>query len=194
MRFQQPPTSILKEDISPWIDALEETVPLKIKSCMSKIQKLEEEYKKDMETISENNKSGKYKDKFSLWFVIMLVTSRYSFVVKYQKWLRYWLSLYEKLPSACPIKELPNSFYDRERALEIIKQKPIEDYYDGNLRTSGSRLCGRCPFHEEKNSSFFIFTNTNTFHCFGCQAHGDVITFIEKTKNLDFKGALEFLK
>ena len=37
-----------------------------------------------------------------------------------------------------------------------------------------------CPFHEDKAPSLKIYTNTNTFNCFGCGANGDTIEFIQQ--------------
>ena len=61
------------------------------------------------------------------------------------------------------------------------------------LKRAGSRLVGLCPFHSEKTPSFTVFTDTNSYHCFGCGAGGDVITFVIAAENLDYLGALEFL-
>ena len=61
------------------------------------------------------------------------------------------------------------------------------------LKRAGSNNVGLCPFHSEKTGSFTVFQNTKTFHCFGCGAGGDVITFIMKIENLDYPGAVEFL-
>ncbi len=54
-------------------------------------------------------------------------------------------------------------------------------------------MTGLCPFHNEKTPSFFVFGNTETYHCFGCGAGGDVITFIMSAENLDYPSAVEFL-
>ena len=62
-----------------------------------------------------------------------------------------------------------------------------------NLKRAGSNLVGLCPFHSEKTPSFTVFRNTDTYHCFGCGAGGDVITFVMQAENLDYIGALEFL-
>ena len=45
-----------------------------------------------------------------------------------------------------------------------------------------------CPFHNEKTASFRVYKD-GTFHCFGCGAHGDVITFVMKMQNISFKDA-----
>jgi len=37
-----------------------------------------------------------------------------------------------------------------------------------------------CPFHDDRNPSFAVYAETNTFHCFGCFKHGDVITFLRE--------------
>ena len=41
-----------------------------------------------------------------------------------------------------------------------------------------------CPFHKEDQASLKIYTDTNTFNCFGCGANGDVIEFIQKKEAL----------
>ena len=46
-------------------------------------------------------------------------------------------------------------------------------------------MVGRCPFHSEKTPSFTVFEDN--FHCFGCGAGGDALTFLLKTQNKDFK-------
>lgn len=61
------------------------------------------------------------------------------------------------------------------------------------LKRSGRMLQGLCPFHSEKTPSFYIYTDSNSFYCFGCQKGGDVITFIEEIENLDFMEAVKFL-
>ena len=62
------------------------------------------------------------------------------------------------------------------------------------LRRSGQgRYEGLCPFHEERTPSFGIDPDQKVYHCFGCQAGGDVFTFVQETEGLDFVGALEFL-
>src|ERR671934_1726385 len=60
-------------------------------------------------------------------------------------------------------------------------------------RTSGSRLMGRCPFHEERTPSFSVNPVEKLYYCFGCGKGGDVIGFVRETENLDFVGAVEWL-
>lgn len=61
------------------------------------------------------------------------------------------------------------------------------------LKKSGRSLKGLCPFHSEKTPSFTVSTELQLYHCFGCGAGGDVITFIMKIENLDYVDALKFL-
>jgi DNA primase len=61
------------------------------------------------------------------------------------------------------------------------------------LRRSGSRYVGRCPFHDERTPSFSVNPVEKLYHCFGCGAGGDVITFVRETEGLDFVGAVEAL-
>ena len=62
-----------------------------------------------------------------------------------------------------------------------------------NLKRAGSNFGGLCPYHNEKTGSFTVFPATQSFYCFGCGAGGDVITFVMRSENLDYPGAVEFL-
>lgn len=78
---------------------------------------------------------------------------------------------------------------------EIKYRNDIEDVISGyvTLKRAGSNLLGLCPFHSEKTPSFTVFAGTKTFYCFGCGAGGDVISFIMRQENLDYREALELL-
>src|SRR4051794_2643687 len=61
------------------------------------------------------------------------------------------------------------------------------------LRKTGGRYMGRCPFHEERTPSFSVNPTDKLYYCFGCGAKGDLITFVRETEQLDFAGAVEWL-
>ncbi len=61
------------------------------------------------------------------------------------------------------------------------------------LKRSGRNFFGLCPFHKEKSPSFSVSPDKQIFHCFGCGVGGNVIHFISKIENLDFRETLEFL-
>lgn len=62
------------------------------------------------------------------------------------------------------------------------------------LRRAGpARYEGLCPFHDERTPSFGIDPAQKVYYCFGCQASGDLFTFVQETEGVDFKGALELL-
>jgi DNA primase len=60
------------------------------------------------------------------------------------------------------------------------------------LKRVGQRYSGLCPFHQEKTPSFSVNPD-GYYHCFGCQASGDAITFVRETEHLDFVDAVERL-
>ena len=62
-----------------------------------------------------------------------------------------------------------------------------------NLKRAGRNFKGLCPFHKEKTPSFLVSPDKQIFHCFGCGVGGNVISFINKVENLDFKDTIEFL-
>lgn len=61
------------------------------------------------------------------------------------------------------------------------------------LRRVGQRFTGLCPFHNEKTPSFSVDPVSGLYHCFGCKASGDAITFVREKEQTDFVGAVEFL-
>lgn len=64
---------------------------------------------------------------------------------------------------------------------------------DCELKRSGSRWVCCCPIHAERTPSCFVNDESNTFHCFGCGASGDAISYVMKVKGLPFSEALEYL-
>ena len=62
------------------------------------------------------------------------------------------------------------------------------------LKRAGSIYKGLCPFHNERTPSFVVFANTGTWRCFGaCGTGGDVISFVMRRENMEFREALELL-
>ncbi len=75
--------------------------------------------------------------------------------------------------------------YDSDRIREL---NPLSE----QLRLYGVEVdrkgFARCPFHSEKTASFRVYPD-GTFHCFGCHAHGDVISFVMKMEDIGFSDA-----
>lgn len=67
----------------------------------------------------------------------------------------------------------------------------MSSYVD--LKRSGSTYMCRCPFHNEKTPSCSVVPDKGYYHCFGCGAGGDIITFIMQIENLDYIEAVRFL-
>ena len=67
----------------------------------------------------------------------------------------------------------------------------ISDYM--HLEKSGSNYTGLCPFHSEKTGSFMVSKSKQIYKCFGCNAGGDVISFVMRWENVDFMEAVKIL-
>jgi DNA primase len=92
-----------------------------------------------------------------------------------------------------PGPTLPGSGSDAK----VLKSRiPIENLISRfvPLRPSGQRLVARCPFHEDGTPSFVVYPGTQSFYCFGCRAHGDVIAFLMRVEHLSFREALDVLR
>jgi DNA primase len=65
--------------------------------------------------------------------------------------------------------------------------------YTALRRCGADRFVGRCPLHEDRTPSFTVSPSKQLFKCFGCDAGGDAVTFVELAEGLDFRGAVERL-
>jgi DNA primase len=81
----------------------------------------------------------------------------------------------------------------RERVRDAIDFVELVSARTDLRRAGPSNYEGLCPFHEERTPSFGIDPVQKVYHCFGCQAGGDVFKFVQETESVDFKGALELL-
>ena len=61
------------------------------------------------------------------------------------------------------------------------------------LTRAGREWKGCCPFHEEKTPSFYVNDQKQFYHCFGCGAHGDAISWMVDHAGLQFMDAVKDL-
>ena len=84
----------------------------------------------------------------------------------------------------------------QESLIERIKEEnDIVDIISETVRLkrSGRNYTGLCPFHSEKSPSFSVSQDKQIYKCFGCGEAGNVITFVMKSRKLDFIEALKIL-
>src|SRR3989338_9222358 len=62
-----------------------------------------------------------------------------------------------------------------------------------SLKNIGRNHKGLCPFHHEKTPSFIVSADKQIFHCFGCGAGGNIITFVMKQERMEFPEAVRLL-
>ena len=84
-------------------------------------------------------------------------------------------------------EEFLNELRSRVDIVSVVEQ------YVTLKRSSSSSMVGLCPFHNEKTPSFHVDGQKQLFYCFGCNAGGDVITFLMKMQNMSYPEAVTFL-
>jgi DNA primase len=85
---------------------------------------------------------------------------------------------------------IPREFID-----DIIARTDIIELVDSRVRLkkAGRNHQACCPFHDEKSPSFTVSQDKQFYHCFGCGAHGNVISFLMEFDRLEFPEAVEEL-
>lgn len=86
--------------------------------------------------------------------------------------------------------KIPHSFID-----DILARTDIVDLIDSRvkLKKQGRDYQACCPFHHEKTPSFTVSPKKQFYHCFGCHAHGNAISFLMEYDKLEFVEAIEEL-
>jgi len=85
---------------------------------------------------------------------------------------------------------IPRSFID-----DLLARTDIVELIDGfvPLKRAGKNHQACCPFHNEKSPSFTVSQEKQFYHCFGCGAHGNAISFLMEYERLEFPEAIEEL-
>lgn len=85
---------------------------------------------------------------------------------------------------------IPRQFID-----DLISRTDIVEIIDSRvpLKKAGKNYQACCPFHSEKSPSFTVSRDKQFYHCFGCGAHGNAISFIMEYERLEFVDCIEEL-
>ncbi|NND92446.1 MAG: DNA primase [Granulosicoccus sp.] len=86
--------------------------------------------------------------------------------------------------------QIPQHFID-----DLLAKVDIVDVIDQRvtLKKSGSNYSACCPFHNEKTPSFTVSQSKQFYHCFGCSANGNAISFLMEYEGMHFVDAIESL-
>lgn len=151
-------------------------------------------WKSDLQFLDEQNVTG-----FDRYFFETLYQYRYApqiqLVVKRAQQLIRLYTKHRELKY--PLQSVADYQFNVTNAqIEKAKEVPLIELFEdrgSKLIRAGQNYKTLCPFHLEKTPSCTIYTESNTYHCFGCSAHGDSVTFIMKTKGLNFPDSVRLL-
>lgn len=186
-----PKMENISEEVNPWAEALISSIPDQLKLLMLREDEIKENYDDKMQKINtwviRTNPT-----EFQEYFYTYLVEYSLNEVDIIQKWIKYWLKLYEMASDTRVLPEVETKELGvSEQELEQAKEYPVQDLLGGDIRVNGNRLLACCPFHGENTPSFTIFTDDNHFHCFGCGEHGDAVDFVMKMKKINLIEAVK---
>jgi len=72
--------------------------------------------------------------------------------------------------------------------VRLVEQRGV------SLSKKGADFVGCCPFHEDSTPSLVVTPSKNLWHCFGCNAGGDVVQWVMKAQGVSFRHAVELLR
>ncbi|MCX6734509.1 MAG: CHC2 zinc finger domain-containing protein [Candidatus Peregrinibacteria bacterium] len=161
--------------------------------CIDKIKEL-----KDLrnELILEIKRLGQEVDGCDDFKVMMRRECIIHFMIKPLQEIERKIYYFERLKAKKTVKLKAHKGQLKDADIERARNVPIVDVAEthlGQLRKTGKSYVTRCPFHQDNSPSFNLYTESNRFYCFGCNATGDVITFVQKLLNHDFKSAVLYL-
>ncbi|MCP4553016.1 MAG: DNA primase [Bacteroidetes bacterium] len=86
-------------------------------------------------------------------------------------------------------------YIPEDKISEILNTSDIVDVVSESviLKKSGRNFFGLCPFHSEKTPSFSVNADKQIFHCFGCSAGGNALSFVMKYHGISFPEAVRML-
>jgi len=85
-----------------------------------------------------------------------------------------------------PLKDVVDKIKEHVDIVEVIGSRV-------SLKKVGKNYKGLCPFHDDRNPSFYVNPELGVYHCFGCGASGDVIKFVQEYEKMSFIDALKYL-
>lgn len=88
-----------------------------------------------------------------------------------------------------------DKIYSQELIEELIQSINIVDFISQyiELEQKSNVYMGICPFHEDTDASFVVYSNTHSYYCFGCKKTGNIIQFIMDYKKIKFTQAVKYL-
>lgn len=161
-------------------------IPQKLKEW-EKVLKREEDRLKDCLLFIY----GQNLDEFSTWFLEQI--AKLYLMPSILESNKHVLRLKRMLSIASPDGKNLERWQEK---VGIARQYPIETLARSKLemKQSGRNFTSLCPFHNERRPSFYIYPETNTYHCFGCQENGDVIRLATCLYGISFREAIQMLQ
>lgn len=100
----------------------------------------------------------------------------------------------ERPPVMREFRPAEKALWKRAKRLKaaVHLHEVVERY--AKLHARGSLLVAHCPFHDDRNPSFTVYPQSDTYYCFGCETHGDVVKFLMDMESMSYKEALATLE
>lgn len=100
----------------------------------------------------------------------------------------------ERPPAIREFRPAETALRNRAKRLKAaVRLHDVVEKY-ATLRAQGTLLVARCPFHDDRNPSFTVYPQSDTYYCFGCETHGDVVKFLMDMESMSYKEALATLE
>lgn len=186
MNMQYQPKKLSDKELLEMFPEARDIIPEKIKEVKSDIRTEENKIERALKEVYKLNL-----DEFSVWFHEKMIEVFMFPTLKELERQLFRLSRF--LPLIRPDKYSVDNFQEQ---IAVARESPIYELARDklDLRQVGRNFISLCPFHNERTPSFYLYTDSNQFHCYGCQEHGDVITLTMALYSLTFRESVTMLQ
>jgi hypothetical protein len=143
-----------------------------------------DEYKIEINRLYSMKEKKERPEEWELW-IMPHIKYEYKEINRYKKMIER-IRKFNK-------PEIDDQYINIQEVLNKVDPIDLIGGFVKLVKSGNKEWKGLCPFHNERTPSFFVNEDTGLYHCFGCGASGNSLTFVIKYEGFHIKKALDYL-